>query len=98
MIYKYQWDHWDMSQHDSNRRRKQVVLGVVGLAAVLGAGAYVITAQVLDHRNSTATSDTGALAPMITPASETPAEVPSIDDSTAAEPSASRSVSAAPPS
>jgi len=84
-----------MSQHDSNRRRKQVVLGVVGLAAVLGAGAYVITAQVLDHKNATTTSDTGALAPMITRAAEppagTPAETPSADASTAASPSASAS-------
>src|SRR5690348_2636174 len=83
-----------MSQYDddrprgSNRRRNQVVLGVVGLAAVLGAGAYVITAQVMDHRNSTTSSDTGALAPMITPASGTPAETPSADAS-AASPSAS---------
>ena len=85
-----------MSEHDRNRRRKQVLLGVVGLAAVLGAGAYVITAQVLDHRNATTTSDTGALAPMITPASATPP----VDLSSAppATSSASASVSAAPPS
>jgi hypothetical protein len=79
-----------------NRRRNQVVLGAVGLAAVLGGGAYVITAQVMEHRNSTTTSDTGALAPMITPASGTPAETPSADASGAA--SATASASAAPPS
>jgi len=85
-----------MSEHDRNRRRKQVLLGVAGLAAVLGAGAYVITAQVLDHRDATTTGDTGALAPMITPASATP----SVDLSSAppATASASASVSAAPPS
>jgi hypothetical protein len=84
-----------MTEHDSSsRRRKQVVLGVVGLAAVLGAGAYVITGQVLDHRNATTTGDTGALAPMISPAAEPPAETPSA--AMAASPSAS--ASAVPPS
>jgi len=85
-----------MSEHDSNRRRKLVLLGVAGLAAVLGAGAYVITAQLLDHRNATTTSDTGALAPMITPASETPAETPQA--SMAASPSASVAPPSATPS
>lgn len=104
MIYPTQWDHWEMTPHDDgrshdrNRRRKQVVLGVVGLAAVLGAGAYVITAQVIDHRNATTTRDTGALAPMITPAPETPAGTPSADASATASPSASPSATPAPSS
>jgi len=96
MIYPVQWDYWDMSQHDSNRRRKQVVLGVVGLAAVLGAGAYVITAQVMDHRSATTTSDTAALAPMVGAAPETPTEAPAA--SATASPSVTSSPSAAPPS
>jgi len=93
-----------MSEHDSNRRRKQV-LGVVGLAAVLGAGAYVITAQVIDHRNATTARDTGALAPTATPASTAPsAPDPSAAPLAGASPSLSPSVattsatrSAAPP-
>jgi hypothetical protein len=55
---------------DSDRRRKQVVFGAIGLAAVLSAGAYAIAAQVTDHKNST--SDSAARAPMITPASAAP--------------------------
>ncbi|GIM93319.1 hypothetical protein [Paractinoplanes toevensis] len=44
------------------QRRKQLAVGVVGLGAVLGAGAYVVTAQVIDHRNHTVTTD--AIAPV----------------------------------
>jgi hypothetical protein len=66
-----------MTLHDDDRpgegrtsaRRRRLALGAVGLAAVLGGGAYLITSEVVDHRDSTATTDTGALAPMISPAS-----------------------------
>jgi hypothetical protein len=63
-------------------RRKQAAVGVVGLAAVLGAGAYLVTAHLTD-RKTTVTTDPGALAPL------TPA--------VSAEPSASASASAATP-
>jgi hypothetical protein len=44
-----------------NRRRKQVIIGVVGLA-VLGAGTALVTDRIADS-NSTVTADTAALAP-----------------------------------
>jgi hypothetical protein len=56
---------------DGNRRRKRVVLGAIGLAAVLGAGAYLIADQAADHKSSP--GDTGALAPAIAPTSPPPA-------------------------
>jgi hypothetical protein len=59
-------------QSTSNRRRRlhRARLGVVvtGLAALLGAGSYLITAQIMDRRNHAVTGDVGALAPMVTPA------------------------------
>jgi len=70
---------------DPARRRRQVVLGAAGLAALLGVGAYVITAQVTDHKSSTATRDAGALAPSVAPSSETPSEVPSSPPDAAAD-------------
>jgi hypothetical protein len=61
-------------QPDSGRsegqRRKQIAIGAAGLAVVLGAGGYFITAEVSDGRSSTTTQDTGALAP-IAPAEST---------------------------
>ncbi|WP_433295472.1 hypothetical protein ACQP2F_35910 [Actinoplanes sp. CA-030573] len=54
-----------MSSFDS--RRTKIVAGAVGLAAVLGGGAYLVTDQVMDHRAST-TGETGALAPLPSPA------------------------------
>ena len=85
-----------MSEPDSNRRRRRAVVGVVGLAAVLGAGAYVITAQVIDHRNAAA-RDTGALAPMATPGSVAPS-APDLSAAPLAGASTSPSPSAASPS
>lgn len=70
------------------RRRKQAVAGAIGLAAVLGAGAYVITSQVVD-RDGTATTDTGAIAPIVGPASG------ASSDASPASASASASASAA---
>jgi hypothetical protein len=65
------------SYRDLGRRRKQIALGAVGAAALLGAGAYVITAQIMDHNDSTVTRDAGALAPIVAPASDAPSEAPS---------------------
>jgi hypothetical protein len=65
------------------RRRKQALIGVAGLA-VLGAGAFLVTAQASDN-NKTETRDAAALAPV--------APVIGSDDVTAA-PSASGSVPA----
>ncbi|GIF17762.1 hypothetical protein BJ973_009273 [Actinoplanes tereljensis] len=56
------------------QRRKQLAVGVVGLGAVLGAGAYVVTAQIIDHRNSTVTTD--AAGPTVTSTGEADAFVP----------------------
>src|SRR3954454_20534915 len=96
MTYPDRWDHRVMSEPDSNPRRTRVLLGVVGLAAVLGAGAYLITAQVIDHR-SAPTSDTGALAPMVAPASAEPS-APDLSAAPLAGASPSLSTSAASPS
>jgi hypothetical protein len=79
-----------MTLHDDDRpgegrtsaRRRRLALGAVGLAAVLGGGAYLITSEVVDHRDSTATTDTGALAPMISPASGSSTASPSAGAST----------------
>lgn len=57
------------SNRDQGRRRKQAVLGVVGLAALLGAGAYLVTAQIMESRNATVSGGTGALAPVVVPPS-----------------------------
>jgi hypothetical protein len=83
--------------HRPSRRRRQAVVGAVGLTALLGAGAYVITAQVTDRNKSTVTRDAGALAPMATPA--TPASASSTASakqtnkpSTSPEPSKSMTV------
>jgi hypothetical protein len=51
-----------------SRRRKQVA-GAVGLVAVLGGGAFLITDQMTDR--STTISDTGAVAPIV-PATASP--------------------------
>ena len=52
----------------TNARRKQAIVGVVGLAAVLGGGAYVLTDRLAGDKPST-TSETGALAPTSIPTS-----------------------------
>lgn len=57
-------------QSASNRRRRlhrtRIAVGVTGLAVLLGAGSYLVTAEVLDRRS--VTGEVGALAPVVTPA------------------------------
>jgi hypothetical protein len=76
----------DAPQPDrSSRRRKRAVIGVVGLAAVLGGGAFFVTSAMTS--GETVIRDTGALAPMASP------ESPSATGSTsAARPSPTESV------
>ena len=54
------------AEHDdrlrASRRRKQAV-GVVGVAAILGGGAFLVTDQLTDSAD-TVVNDTGALAPL----------------------------------
>jgi cytoskeletal protein RodZ len=50
------------------RRRTLVAAGVVGLAAVLGAGAYVVTSQGKADE-TTVSRDTAAMAPSVSPQS-----------------------------
>lgn len=50
----------------------KIAVGAVGAAAVLGAGAYLITAQVLDRDANTESRNDGALAPIVAPASAEP--------------------------
>ncbi|MEU4241238.1 hypothetical protein [Actinoplanes sp. NPDC026619] len=58
------------------RRRTQAIVGAIGLAAVLGPGAYFATAQILDRqRAATVTQDAGVLVPVMP--SEEPAPTPS---------------------
>jgi len=54
--------------HEQSRKRRVAVAGVVALAALLGGGAYLITAKVTDGQHTDA-GDTGALVPIVTPAS-----------------------------
>ena len=49
-----------------SRRRKQAAVGAVGLAAILGGGAFLVTDHLTD--SGTVTSDSGALAPLTLPA------------------------------
>jgi hypothetical protein len=77
------------SNRDPGRRRTQIALGAVGAAALLGAGAYVITAQIMDHRDSTVTRDAGALAPIVAPTSDAPSGLPSVAPSDVPSPEAS---------
>jgi len=59
----------------ANRRRRLRRTGigaaVVGLAALLGGGAYAITTEIID-RNDSVTGDVAALAPVITPSRARP--------------------------
>ena len=64
-------------------RRRRIVAGAVGLAAALGATGYLITSQVVGQ-DGTATSETGALAPV----------APATDASSDGSPTASASASA----
>ena len=72
------------------RRRAKVVVGVVGLAAVLGGGAYAITDKLTDHRAAPAEVGTlsaqqgqagnpNALAPSGSPGTPSPAASASAD-------------------
>jgi hypothetical protein len=53
------------ANHDHSRKRRLAVAGVVVLAALLGGGAYLITAKVTGGQHTDA-GDTGALVPMVT--------------------------------
>src|SRR3954453_403846 len=74
-------DAGDYEAARRSRRRKQAVAGVTGLAAVLGAAAFLITEHVTDQ--ATVATDAGAFAPMAAPS---PVAAPS-----APAPSATRS-------
>lgn len=73
------------------KRRAQLTVGAVGAAAVLGAGAYLVTAQTADRDDNTAARDTGVAAPMATAGSITepaePSVIASAFSSTSASPS-----------
>lgn len=60
------------TDHRRKQRRRRAAVGVAGLAALLGAGAYLVTTQVADRNASTRTRDAGALAPMVAPATRAP--------------------------
>jgi len=65
-----------MNERDDNgrpwsRRRKQVATTAVGLTALVGVGAYVITAQVVGSHTTTA-QETSAQAPAAVPSSAAP--------------------------
>ena len=64
-----------------SRRRTQAAVGAVGLAAILGGGAYLVTEHLTD--GGTVTSDSGALAPLTPPAAGTSAS-PSVRTSASA--------------
>jgi hypothetical protein len=72
-----------------SQRRKQAAVGVAGLGALLGAGAYVITAHLVGG-DSTATGDTGALAPIKPPAATAMAVPEPPKQSRSATPSSAR--------
>ena len=55
-----------MTNTEPSRRRKQVIAGAVGVAAILGGGAFLVTEAMTDNAD-TVVRDTGALAPL-TPA------------------------------
>ncbi len=58
-----------------DRRRRQVVAGVAGLALVLGAGAYATTTALLNNGSS---PDVAAPAPLPTSAVPEPSQEPSV--------------------
>ena len=58
-----------------DRRRRQVVAGVAGLALVLGAGAYATTTALLNNGSS---PDVAAPAPLSTSAVPEPSQEPSV--------------------
>ena len=69
------------------RRRKQAVVGVVGLAAVLGGGAFLAT-EVLPRGADRAMPDAGALAPTAASASASSDSVASASGRPSSRPSA----------
>jgi hypothetical protein len=69
-----------MTNTEPSRRRKQVIAGAVGIAAILGGGAFLVTEAMTDA--DTVVRDTGALAPL-TPAASASA-APSVADPSAA--------------
>jgi hypothetical protein len=91
-----EWDDQDYGREEvtalRNRRRKQVLIAVTGLA-VLGVGAALVTAQVVDDGKAT-TRDAAALVP-VTPA-VTPAESVSPEAPASSAAPASSSASASP--
>jgi hypothetical protein len=88
------------------QRRRQAAVAVTGLAALLGAGAYVITSHVIDSEPAV-THDTGALAPigpptataMAVPQEPVPTRPPTpvSPRATATKAAAKRSISPSPP-
>jgi hypothetical protein len=66
-----------MNDHDDDarpwtRRRKQAATTAVGLTALLGVGAYLITAQVVGGHRTTTAQETGAQTPLAGPSSAAP--------------------------
>jgi hypothetical protein len=86
-----------VSQRRRVQRRKKALVAVVGLAAVLGGGAYGVSAWHT-ARDTTITGDTGALAPVApAPSSPSPAdEVPWESVAPSGSPSGSQSGSPSP--
>ena len=76
----------------TNARRKLAIVGVVGLAAVMGSGAYVLTDHLAGDKHA-ATSETGALAPAVTRSSAAP-ESPATETSALPRPKAKKSAAA----
>jgi hypothetical protein len=60
--------------HRSHPRRWQLVVGGIGLAGLLGAGAYTTTAFIADRRDATVNRDTGAIAAVV-PTTAAPTQI-----------------------
>jgi hypothetical protein len=82
-----------------SRRRKQAVAGAVGVAAILGGGAFLVTQQLTDDAG-TVVQDTGAMAPLTpaAPESVTPSASAFTPKKSAAPTSRSASPSTSPTS
>jgi hypothetical protein len=80
----------------TNARRKLAIVGVVGLAAVLGSGAYVLTDRLAGDK-PTATSEPVAVAP-VTPATQSESTEPSATPSATPKKSAVRAPKSEAPS
>jgi hypothetical protein len=59
-------------------RHRRAVAGIAALAAVLGAGAYVLTTVIVDRNRTATTAEPGVLAPFGTP-SPSPSRTPSAE-------------------